>query len=252
VALTQVSGQQSISENTAKLVVKNGVGDVTVLAEDVDVVRVEAKVKIKESRAAETPPGDFADHVTVSVDDGALTVANAHLDQADKEDWSVDLVIRAPPNLAVRVDTGVGDIKVTGTQTDVQLAVGVGDITVMAPAAEDVLATAGVGDVDLTVETARGRVKAESGTGDVALAVTAAPPVRKVKLTTGVGDVTLKIPQGSSGTFACETGVGSVMVTGHEGINTSKSGTSAKAKGTIGQDGPDYELETGVGNVVIE
>ncbi len=94
--------------------------------------------------------------------------------------------------------------------------------------------------------------KAESGTGNVILAVTAEPPTGDVKLTTGVGNVRLKIPPDAPGTFTCETGVGSVSVTGHQGITVAKSAVSAEAKGTVGQGGPNYTLETGVGSVVVE
>jgi DUF4097 and DUF4098 domain-containing protein YvlB len=252
VDLTRVSSEEAAPSGTSRLAVKNSIGDVTVLAEAIEVIRIEAEVRIKESRATETEPGTFADHVEISVADGTVTIADAHLDQPDKDDWSIAMVIRMPEGLAVKVDNGVGDVQVEGTRSELMLATGVGDVTVEAPGAKELVVTTGVGNVEIEVEKSAGKVKAQTGTGNVALAVTSAPPTRKVKLSTGVGDIRLKIPPDASGSFTCETGVGSVRVTGHEGISTSKSGASAKAKGTIGQGEPVYELEAGVGNVVIE
>ena len=161
-------------------------------------------------------------------------------------------MVHAPGRLAVEVDNGVGAVEVEGTESDLKLSTGVGDVTVRAAAAGRVIGTTGVGDVDIRLEKVTGTVKAESGTGNVILAVTAEPPTGDVKLTTGVGNVRLKIPPDAPGTFTCETGVGSVSVTGHQGITVAKSAVSAEAKGTVGQGGPNYTLETGVGSVVVE
>lgn len=252
VPFTQVSGHEPITTDVSRLVIRNGIGDVTVKADAAEEVRIEAEVKIKEGRALEADRGTFADHVTVTVSGDTMTIVDAHQGQPDKDDWSVTLVVHAPGRLAVEVDNGVGAVEVEGTESDVKLTTGVGEVTVRAPAAGRVIGTTGVGDVDIRLETVTGTVKADTGTGGVTLAVTAKPICKEVKLTAGVGDVRLKIPPESAGTFACVAGVGSVVVRNHEGLKATQSGVGAKAKGTVGQGGPNYTLETGVGSVTVE
>ncbi len=252
VPLVQVSGQADVPDNVIRLAVRNGIGDVKVLASDAKDVGVEADVRIRESRAAGAVAGGFADHVTISVAGDTITVANAHLDQPDKDDWAMDLTLRLPGRLAAQVETGVGDIAITGTRSDLRLDTGVGDVKVRAPAAGAVDVTSGVGDLDIELAEVTGAIAAETGPGDVGLAVTAAAPKADVRLESGVGSITLKIPPGSPGAFTCTAGVGTVTISGHEGLETTKSGTSARAEGRLGEGGPRYTLETGVGSIVIE
>jgi len=66
--------------------------------------------------------------------------------------------------------------------------------------------------VDLTVDAVDARCWRKPAQADVRVTV-APPPPPDAKLTTGVGDVTLKLPPGSTGSFTLDTGVGSVGVT---------------------------------------
>ena len=50
VPFTDVSGQQDLTDSTTRLVIRNRVGNVTVVADTKDEVRVEAKVQINSAR----------------------------------------------------------------------------------------------------------------------------------------------------------------------------------------------------------
>ncbi len=251
VPFTDVDGQQDLTESTARLVVRNRVGDVTVMADTTDEVRVEAKVKINPARATDTRRGDFADHVRLTVSENTVMVADAHAGQPDENDWGVSLVVHVPGRLAVNVTNGVGNINVTDTQSDLKLEGGVGNVSVKSTDAGDVIAEGGMGDVTITLGRVTGIVKAVIGTGAVTLAVDEAP-TNDVTLTGGMGDVRLKIPAGSAGTFRLVVGIGSINVTGHKGIVVTRSVVSAEGRGVIGEGGPTYTLKTGTGTVVVE
>lgn len=272
VPFTEVSHEEKVGPEITTLVVNNRVGDVSVVAGVADQIHIEAKVKIKEIRALETAKGTFEDHVCITATGNTLTIADAHSDQPDRNDWSVSMIIQVPPRLDVRVNNGVGDITVEDMEAELIINDGTGDITVHSKTTGAVSASAGtgdvaitiakvsgkielaagVGDVDVMLDAVEGTVHAESGTGDVRVTVAESSPRKDVSLKSGVGDVRLRIPSGSAGTFSLATGVGSIRVKGHPGIHVTKVGTTAKAQGVVGEGKPAHHLQTGTGDIVLE
>lgn len=252
VPFTQVSGQVAINDDTTRLLVENCVGSVTVLADAGHGVRIDADVRIRQRLAGTTAKGGFADHVKATVSNGTVRVANAHTCQPDEREWGMSLVVRIPAGLSVEANNAVGNIEVEGTQANLELVSGTGDVTVQTQRAGRVEGKSGTGDVKVTVAAVDGPVHLESGTGSVVLAVTGTPPTRDVTLRAGTGGVRLKIPCGSPGRFRMGTATGSIRITNHPGIHVTKLLIGGEAKGTVGVEGPTYRLRTGTGSIHAE
>ena len=254
VQFTQTSGQEAAGAEVTKLVVANRVGDVRVIGDSPSEVRVEAVVKLNEDLVAVTDKGAFPDHVKVTVAGDTIKVEDAHTGQPDEKNWAVSMVLHVPPRLALKVTNGVGDVIAKSTSSDVHLTSGVGDVTAEVEQAGEVKVTTGVGDVRLVAQAVSGALSASSGTGTVDVKLATGAMGSDVVLASGTGDLRLALPAGSPGVFTLTTGVGSVTITGHDGIK--KSGGSASpsksAKGTIGTGGPKYTLKTGVGSITLE
>jgi hypothetical protein len=86
------------------------------------------------------------------------------------EDWQ----LRLPQKLAVKLQVGVGDVRIRNMQGPLFVQVGVGDIWV-SPLASDLRAETGVGDVEVQGPWSQ---------------------VGKLQLTTGIGSITLHKPEG--------------------------------------------------------
>lgn len=121
------------------------------------------------------------------------------------EDWELQL----PKELALAVQAGVGDIHVQGLASELKLRVGVGDI-VVEDFSGNLEAETGVGDVELVAAwsvigplrlvTGVGSInvrkpqKQEAGRGLVSETYTEEGPGKaQVRVTTGVGDITLRL-----------------------------------------------------------
>ncbi|MGC8915974.1 MAG: hypothetical protein ACP5NF_03245 [Thermoanaerobaculum sp.] len=86
------------------------------------------------------------------------------------EDWRLQL----PRSLSFTVHAGVGDVRISGLWGDVEVQLGVGDVR---------------------VEGLSGNLKAETGVGDVEV-FGQWGNVGRLRLTTGVGSVSVRTPQG--------------------------------------------------------
>lgn len=121
------------------------------------------------------------------------------------ENWQLEL----PKGIALAVEAGVGDIHVKGTSDHLELEVGVGDI-VVEDFSGDLEVETGVGDVELVapwsllgqlrLQTGVGSIRVrkpqgkEAGRGLVSQSYTEKGPGKaKVRVTTGVGDITLRL-----------------------------------------------------------
>lgn len=272
VPLTTVHESVELSGDVARLTAATSVGDITLIGEEAgSTASIQADVKIRRGRyKAEMDKGQFSDHVRVVTEGDRLTIADAHRDQPDHEDWSVTLQIRVPRGLATEVSTGVGDAKVQGFQANARVNAGVGDVQVEGPNMRDIHAESGVGDVlvngaeagevsaesgvgDVTIrlKTAPGKVRAESGTGSVKVVLQAAPKA-DLSAGTGTGDVDLTLPKGAAGMYDLSTGVGSVDIEGFSGIELKRSYVGGHARGRVGEGGPRIEASSGTGSISLK
>ncbi len=193
-----------------QVAIKAGAGDITIVASLNPTVAVDVSltprrggifaslVQAEQEVDKATLESTTSDHVLT------LTVTPTGKDRRFEEDWTVHM----PPDLAVALKLGVGNVTIQGLGGGMDLDVGVGDTTVTAPAG-DVHLKLGVGDADLTAPAAMyGPVKASGGIGDATILVNGRSIQGKGMMGrtvswTGQGPHTLKV----------EVGVGDAQVT---------------------------------------
>lgn len=145
----------------------------------------------------------------------------------------------------VTLSTGSGDLTVSGMQgTRLRLETGSGNVTLTDGKAGDLHVETGSGDIDATAA-AGDEVSFETGSGNVDVALSAA--FRSLRVSTGSGDVTLKVPPTVGAEVDLETGSGDIDLGGltlqvrriqHDHVS-----------GTLGDGRGRLSVETGSGNV---
>ena len=249
---TEVALEEAVSSEVTSLRVATLAGKIRVVGGPENKIRIEAEVKIRRTRAKkEAGPGEFADHIRLETQGEELTVVDAHMDQSDKDDWRVSFVIHAPARLAAAVSVTAGEIQVDGMESDLDLRNDAGKIGVTSEKVGSVTARAAAGLIDIRAGSIAGGVEATAAVGSVSLRVTESPPIRDVRLESEAGDVLLELPQDSPGTYRAKSSIGSVSISGREGITVTRSGLGAQAEDTVGEGGPVYELTANVGAVTV-
>lgn len=121
---------------------------------------------------------------------GVLTVRLLP-EQRGRREFNEEWIVRLPPELAVSVKLGVGDVRILDMTGDVDVSLGVGDVsiegahTVVGP----IRASCGVGNV--MVRTPEGR---ERGSGFIAKSLnTSGTGNSSVSVSVGVGDVSVRL-----------------------------------------------------------
>lgn len=143
-----------------------GTGDVTVTACDCQEIRATVDVSGRRWQLEEL-------EVVPKIEGKTLKLALEPRTRGSKkigEDWSLEL----PRTVSLTVRAGVGDVRVSGLSGDLEVEIGVGD---------------------LRVEDLAGSLKAETGVGDVEV-FGHWGNVGRLRLTTGVGSVSVRTPQG--------------------------------------------------------
>ena len=131
---------------------------------------------------------------------------------------TVDVEAHLPPDAELALETGYGDITVSGTSGDAAAKTGAGDVNI--PEAARVTLHSGAGNVsvgrigggtlrtgagDIGIERASGDTELNSGSGDV----TILDAVGSLRIHTGAGDVNARI---SEGTIEVRSGMGDINV----------------------------------------
>ena len=172
------------------IVVKAGIGDVEIVAQDSPTISVEVEVSAKRTSffgsRADVEAAEIAVERTGSTLHLEVTTPH-HEDHGYTERWS----IRMPAALAARLKLGVGDIRVLDTTGDLDVEVGVGDIRVESAydAFGPIRASAGVGDVKLRTPSGR-----ETGDGFISKSLDSRGGGKAgINAHAGVGDVDLRL-----------------------------------------------------------
>ena len=145
----------------------------------------------------------------------------------------------------VTLETGSGDITVAGMQgTILRLATGSGNVTLTDGKAATLDVETGSGDIDATGSSGD-ELSFETGSGNVDVALTMA--FRSLRIETGSGDVTLRVPPTVGAEVDLDTGSGDIDLGGltlqvrrieHDHVT-----------GTLGDGRGRLSVETGSGNV---
>lgn len=141
-----------------------------------------------------------------SVDGDTLTLAYKC------DNCSVDYKVEVPRGLAVKIDTGSGDVTLRNLSGQVNASTGSGDVDARGLAAEQVKARAGSGDVTLRFSAVPTQVQAETGAGDSRLWVP--DGAYNVNASTGSGDRKIEVLDDDSAphTITVRTGSGDAEV----------------------------------------
>jgi hypothetical protein len=248
--LATVRASRPLDRSVRSLRLATNVGNIKVTRAEGTDLTVEAIVRVDRTRVdLEKASKEFDQHVRLEQNGDVLTIADAHKDATDHDAWAVALNVAIPRALPIAARTGVGNLDVEFASGVVSLSTGVGNVTVKADRVASVTANTGTGNATLRVGRATDKIEAKAGTGNVVLEFVDAGSQADVVLTTGVGDLVLRLPPGPSGKFDLRSGLGSISVDGLQGLQVKKNGLGASAVTRLGERGPGYKLHTGVGSI---
>jgi hypothetical protein len=180
------------AKGITEVVIHAGVGDVEVISDPGSqiIARVELRPKRFGIFSRRSDPEIERLALEPEVSNGTLTLRlkpETHGDRGFAESWTV----RLPASLATAVKLGVGDIKVFDVASDVEVEVGVGDVTIEGKYTSfgSVHANCGVGDVSMRTPDGR-----EAGEGFIAHTLSAKGPGKaSIRASAGVGDVKIRL-----------------------------------------------------------
>ena len=199
-----VDQHQTYEQPVGALTIKGGAGDVEVQGGgEAGTVQVSRHVSWGPGSSEPTPREEWTGS-TLALD------AECHGLVA----WcSVDYVVVVPDAADVTVDTGSGDITLTGSLGSVALKAGSGDIETANLTAEQVTVETGSGDVDVELATAASPVSVRTGSGEVSVRLPQGT-VYAVDTETRSGDTEVSVPTnpGSTSTLRIRTGSGDIAV----------------------------------------
>lgn len=176
-----------------EVVIDGGVGKVEMIADGKDRISAHVEITAKESHwwSSRGAREDFEKvEISSDVKGGTLYLKlrpKRHGDREYSEEWSVQL----PKDVAVKIDFGVGDVRVLDVAGDVHVNLGVGNIRVEGAYANfgRVRGSCGVGDVDARLPEGR-----KEGRGFIAHELDFDGPGKSsIKLEAGVGDIEVRL-----------------------------------------------------------
>jgi hypothetical protein len=194
-----------------RLIVRNRVGDV-VLHADPDATEVTAEV-VKIGKGVTQAEADKAlEQIRVTVapkpgDPDTLLADVDHPAYSNSRRYEVEWRVTAPAALASEVHLAVGELHVRGFTGGTVLHCSVGDIVTL-DLAGSLRAWTSTGDIRAE---AAGAVDLSSGVGDIRLRLLPGEPA-PVTVRSDVGDIRLRIPTDRTGRLVADTGIGSLDV----------------------------------------
>ncbi len=176
-----------------ELTIEAGAGPLTVQGDDGDAIRVEAGIYQRSAN------DDYRLVLEADGEDGARLVAEAASSMFGSSDY-IDLSVRVPRSMNLRIDDGSGSIRITSIAGDVEIEDGSGSITAE-ELGGDVRVEDGSGSI--SIEEVAGDVTIDDGSGSI--------DVRSVGGTVTVSDGSGSITVENAGDFQLEEdGSGSV------------------------------------------
>jgi len=175
--------------------------------------------------------------------DGADGVALHVVGEKGPRRVRVKLIVKAPPELDLKVDISSGDVSVTGWMARVDAATRSGNAVLKSVAGE---ATAKAGSGNVTAESMHGGITAETGSGNVDLSLVRG----RAYAHTGSGDVNLTDINGSD--ITAESGSGNVSLDGASGADVKARTHSGDVHVSIKKPfSGTMEIHTGSGNASL-
>lgn len=194
------------------------IGDIIVRAEP-GAEAVEAIITKVTRGSSQARADEALDEIQVSFEmadkEGTTVLAkSSHPRSSATASYVVRWEVTTPPEMTVEIETSVGDVRVEGCTGEVSVAGGIGGVVVGAKGSEaslgPVTITNEVGDV--RVDHVTKELRASAGIGGIRASASG-----KVDLKTSVGDVRLRLLQGSSEDVQVRTSIGDIHVAIPEG-----------------------------------
>ncbi len=222
--------------------VKTGSGDIDIRTGSASTVHIRGRIRVNTWRLsedeAERRVRALESNPPIEQDGNTIRVGHIQ-DYSLRRNVSISYEIVVPAETRVASATGSGNQTVAGVQRPLRVETGSGDLK-MTGVSE---ARANTGSGNIEIESARGNVYAQTGSGDIQ----AYDIDGGFVASTGSGDVRLR--QAASGSVSVETGSGDVEVSGVQGslvLHTGSGNISAD-----GQPSGEWKLEAGSGNVTL-
>lgn len=239
---TAETSERTLSTVPETLSVTNEVGAVSVTGEDRSDVGIELTRRGPPGRIEKLAFGVQRDGSSVSL---VGETTNEGLIQNDAG-LSLEITVRVPTSVAVeRVETTVGDVRLTGVGGDPTVESTVSEVTVRSVSGfVSAQTTAG----DVTIRDVGGLDRVEATTGDLALDV---PSLRSdSSITTTTGDVDLAVAPELDAAVSVSAETGSVTVS-ELPLTVTEQTTGAEVNGTLGGGDDRLSVETTVGTVTL-
>lgn len=246
----------SLPESAGRLVVRNTVGNVTLIA-DPAATGVTAEIE-KMGKGATQEDADLAvKEIIVSLafsasDPKVIEGIVSHPKSRSWRAYGVNWTITAPPDMAIDVLADVGNISATGFTEGARLVTDVGDVTA-ASLVGGVTAEADVGDI--AVETT-GAISAHTDVGGITVTARQGRSPESIDLKSDVGDVRLYLSPEWVGELEVSTSVGSIKLNESGAPIRKVTRRERKLSATFGAENADArpakaKLASSVGDVVV-
>jgi hypothetical protein len=179
------------AQGITRVVLEAGVGDVEIIGDGSSTVTARVDVSPKGSHFWNHHDEDLTGLQIESELRGSTLSLRVGHDRHEDHAWSESWTVHVPNRLAVKVELGVGDTKVLDVAGDVDVEVGVGDISVEGEQSSfgTVHASSGVGNASLRTPQSR-----EDGEGFIAHSLrSSGPGASQIKISAGVGDTEIRL-----------------------------------------------------------
>ncbi len=179
------------AESITKVVVEAAVGDVEIIGDGGATISARVDVTDKVSKFWRSSHEDL-DNLAIEAE---VRNGELHLrvggDRDDEHSWGEDWTVHLPTAMSVALELGVGDTRVLDVAGDIDVEVGVGEVSVEGEYASfgSIRASSGVGDASLRTPQSR-----EDGGGFISHSLRSRGPGKStVQISAGVGDTRIKL-----------------------------------------------------------
>ncbi len=227
--------------------VQTAAGNISVRTVSGSSVRVSGEVRVKTGLL----PGDtvserklqrIISHPPIQQHGNSITIGRLP-DSNLRRDTFISYEIEVPADTRLRSNTGLGDLQVEGLHGTVNADTGAGKVTISGVTG-DVRANTGLGDV--VIRQVTGTLRADSAAGNLSAE---GEPGGAWRLTTGLGDVRVRLLGESGLDLHAETGLGDISTI----FPLKVEGTiSHELRGKVRGGGHLVELKSGAGSIHID
>ena len=221
-----------------RLLVGAGNGDVIVrTGPDREIVVISDVTRLENVDLDVTADGDVVTVRSVTTFSGNLL--------GDMAEGRVDFTITVPVNTEIDVGVGSGAVTIEGARAGGRATAAAGDVT-LRDVSGDFTGGTGVGDIAIT--NSSGSFQFTTGSGGITFEGELTPDGLN-ELETGVGDVTVTIPDDNG--IALDVSVSDGSVSTEFAVADQPAGSPGRLSGTVGDGGAQLSIVVGVGSVDI-